>query len=210
MFVFVYLTVGAGFEDEWMLKGHVEELIGGPVLVRVCHHRVPEAFVVEVVVQPALHASEVSDGDLISGRYTGDVLGDRVVETHLALIDELQHRRHRERLGDAADPLEEVRAHGRAFGGVGDAERSHVVPAARPHPDDRPGDALLAHRLSDCSIEPARGAGLSAGGSALADAAGLPTTATRTTSDAASVLRRRRRFALAYTRTASSLPLIQQ
>src|SRR5436190_2579091 len=115
--------------------------------MRICGQRLPEAFIRQVVEKPALHASELPDGDVVAVGDAGSVLGDWVIQTHLALIDKLQQRCDRERLGDTADPLIEALSHRRAGGGVGDAECSYVVPVARPNPHDCTRDAFLAYCL---------------------------------------------------------------
>ena len=76
--------------------------------------------------------------------------------TGFALIDQLQNRSDGEGLGDAADPVVEVRLHRRAGGLVRHPERLDVLAVRPPDPDDGTGNRGRLHRAIDGGVQPTR------------------------------------------------------
>jgi len=101
---------------------------------------------VGVAVDPAAHLRQLADRDVVPvGDDARQVLRDRILETHLAAIDQLQDAGDHEGLRDAADALIAVDIQRRLGLDAADPDALLVeLPVAAPHADDDPGDLGLA------------------------------------------------------------------
>src|SRR5215203_210836 len=138
----------AGGEVRLVLEADLEQFLWLPRLVELRIERPVEVLIFSIVEETAGHVQELADGDVLSVRYLGLVVADRVVEPQLALVHQLQNDRPGKRLGVAADAKVVV---GRDRGIVSQVRGPEgLAPRALPRDfdvDERPGNPQLGHLL---------------------------------------------------------------
>lgn len=138
-----------------VLEGVGKQLLRGERPLGVARQRLEEVRIHGVVEEPAAHPRQFAQRDPVPVGNTLHILPDRIVEADLPPVDQGEHRRHRERLGHAADPHVEVGRHGRARTLVGDPEGPDVTPlAGSPQPDRDPRHPRIALNLPDRPVQP--------------------------------------------------------
>ncbi len=144
--------LGPGRERLRLLAHEVHHPVGGEVeLLDV----VPRLADRREVGDARRVVQELPQGGLIADlAEAGDVFRERIVELHLALLDEAQDRRRGELLRDRRDAADAVGAHRDVVLEVRDAIPLRVRESAlSEHGDRHPGDRLPGHRLGDDRVD---------------------------------------------------------